>query len=522
MSTAAVAPVAVLRSEPVLEPLDDEIKVGKDILELVTGAMYVDPLSIYREYVQNAADAIDEGRAAGLYESSRPAPEVSVEIRRDTRSVTITDNGVGVPNAEFLACLTAIGGSRKRGAGFRGFRGVGRLSGLGYCQELIFRSRGQGDKKICEIHWDGRRLKEVLRDGAFAGGLVDAIRTVARRKKTVSRDARPHFFQVELRKVARVKNDVLLNESAVRDYLAQVGPVPFHPDFSLGQQIQGFLDDFKAATPFSIELNDGLGKIYRPFRDEIQITEKQADRLRSPEFFRIPGVSEGIAAAGWILHHSYFGAWSRRFGIGGIRARLGNLQIGGADFFAGQFVEPRFNQWCIGEVHVLSSSLIPNGRRDDFEFSAHYDNFLAQIAPRLINLTSMCRQQSELRQKLKTANQYVQRARHALMAMRARDAGLIVRKVSEWQCVDALKALAHTGKARALTDVERSLIGAEHARLSRDLERYIAKYARRNPFMVIGPRRRKDVEALVRVVFERIKNREKAEEFAKRVLLAFR
>ncbi len=40
----------------------ESIVVGKDILEILSSAMYVDPLTIYREYVQNAADAIDEAR----------------------------------------------------------------------------------------------------------------------------------------------------------------------------------------------------------------------------------------------------------------------------------------------------------------------------------------------------------------------------------------------------------------------------------------------------------------------------
>ncbi len=33
--------------------------VGKDILELISVSMYVDPLTLYREYIQNATDAID-------------------------------------------------------------------------------------------------------------------------------------------------------------------------------------------------------------------------------------------------------------------------------------------------------------------------------------------------------------------------------------------------------------------------------------------------------------------------------
>ena len=41
----------------------DPIIVGKDILELLSSSMYIDPMSLYREYIQNAADAIDEARS---------------------------------------------------------------------------------------------------------------------------------------------------------------------------------------------------------------------------------------------------------------------------------------------------------------------------------------------------------------------------------------------------------------------------------------------------------------------------
>src|SRR3546814_19617948 len=43
----------------------DLVVIGKDILELLSSAMYTDPLTIYREYVQNPADANEAiGRAS--------------------------------------------------------------------------------------------------------------------------------------------------------------------------------------------------------------------------------------------------------------------------------------------------------------------------------------------------------------------------------------------------------------------------------------------------------------------------
>ena len=53
-----------LRESP-WQNLASEIVIGKDILELLSSSMYVDPMTIYRKYVQNAADAIDDARNAG-------------------------------------------------------------------------------------------------------------------------------------------------------------------------------------------------------------------------------------------------------------------------------------------------------------------------------------------------------------------------------------------------------------------------------------------------------------------------
>src|SRR5947209_5978696 len=154
---AAIRPTRIKFSGPVV--------VGKDILEILSSAMYVDPLAIYREYVQNAADSLDEAVELGLYRNgSGPAIRITVDPVR--RYATIHDNGAGVPKRDFKRTLTAIGGSRKRGSSARGFRGVGRLAGLGYCQELVMRSKSPGDACVSAMHWDCKRLKELLRDPA--------------------------------------------------------------------------------------------------------------------------------------------------------------------------------------------------------------------------------------------------------------------------------------------------------------------------------------------------------------------
>ena len=125
---------------------DQPIVVGKDILEVLSNAMYVDPLAIYREYIQNAADAIDEARRTSVL-SLKETGTVEIEIDIEKRTATIRDNGTGISAAEFESRLTSFGASVKRGTNSRGFRGVGRLSGLAYCQELLFRSRSAGESR---------------------------------------------------------------------------------------------------------------------------------------------------------------------------------------------------------------------------------------------------------------------------------------------------------------------------------------------------------------------------------------
>ena len=142
-----------------------EIVIGKDLLELVSSAMYIDPMTVYREYVQNAADAVDAARATRALTSAEPG-RVDISVDPVSRTVKIRDNGCGVPFRDFGWKLAALGGSSKRGTSTRGFRGVGRLAGLAYAQELVFRSRVAGEADVSQLRWNCRQLKAALRDAS--------------------------------------------------------------------------------------------------------------------------------------------------------------------------------------------------------------------------------------------------------------------------------------------------------------------------------------------------------------------
>jgi len=381
--------------------MPSEIGIGKDVLELVSTAMYVDPLTIYREYVQNAADSIDEARADGIIGPDEPG-RVDIAIDPSGRSVTIRDNGTGVPDGEFSGRLTALGGSRKRGTSARGFRGVGRLAGLGYCQELVFRSRSGGSAKVHELRWDCRLFKKLLADHSFEGGLQELVHRVASVRELDGADIWPaRFFEVELIRLVRIGNDILMNAEAISRYLSQVAPVPFSPEFRFGREIRAQLSRHFSLGEIDIHVGGAAEPLYRPYRDDYEFGEGKRDAFTDLEFKEIEGMDGGVAAVVWLLHHGYRGALPSAEGVCGLRARMGNIQIGSHRIFSHAFPEARFASWTVGEVHVVDTKVVPNGRRDDFEPNAHYGRLVAHLSPIGDQIARMCRNSSVVRNRIK-------------------------------------------------------------------------------------------------------------------------
>lgn len=391
--------LAVASSPTKRQKLEEPAVVGKDVLELLSSAMYVDPLCIYREYIQNATDAIDDARLANLYDQCAPRIDVMLDLQQ--RSIKIRDNGIGIPPNVFARRLTALGASKKRGSRARGFRGVGRLAGLAYCQKLIFRAKAAASPRVWEIHWDCVNLKHLLRDHTYKGDLHGIMADIIEFDNTSSEGYPDHFFEVELRGVNRIKNDLLLNEASVDAYLSQVAPVPFADEFGFGGEITNFLAGHDAGETYDIYLNGRSTRIVRPFRDVFAAKQQLIDRFAEIGYFKVPGIEGELDAVGWVLHHGYYGALPERSGIRGLRLRAGNIQIGDERIFDSAFPEPRFNAWSVGEVHLISKRIVPNGRRDDIQYSAHQQNLLKHLMPLAKQITKRSRSKSAERQAIK-------------------------------------------------------------------------------------------------------------------------
>ena len=410
-------------------PEVEAVIVGRDVLELVSSAMYVDPMTIYREYIQNAADAVDAARRDGLLEVNEPG-RVLIEIDSSARNVRIRDNGTGIVRDEFVRRLSAIGASTKRNTGARGFRGVGRLAGLGYAQELVFRSRATGEALVSELRWDCRGLRSALRASNSEGDLRSVVRRVVTTGVIEPGDYPERFFEVELRGVVRLKGDRLMSPLAVADYVGQVGHVPFHPDFRFGADITAALRAIGCPMELNVRVSGVDEPVRRPHRDVFALNEKRDMAFVGLELVELPGMDGGLAGLGWVLHHDYEGAIPQAARVKGLRVRSGNIQVGDSALLEDLFPEPRFNGWSVGEIHVLDQRVVPNARRDHFEQNAHFNNLANHLLPTARKIARLCRTSSVRRKWLRQFELHRSAAQLGIAAIGQRAGSLRHRKAA--------------------------------------------------------------------------------------------
>ena len=367
------------------------VTVGPSIFSLVTSGICDDPLVIYREYIQNAVDA--------LCGQNEVEGKVDILIDPRQKKVSICDNGPGLTHQECIENLVPISNSKKCLGRDRGFRGIGRLSGLAFAESVTFSTRANAIDPITRVVW-------------LRTGLVDQTDSIQAPEQGFPSwvsvetldgfDYPEHFFKVEIDGINRHSAGVLLNLEAVRGYIAEVCPVPVAPNFPFSQKIDAMFPTQLKPYSLRISLEGEKQSIQRQYGSVIAQTGDKEDHFRDFEEVRVPSIdSQQDAAIAWIAHSSYLGAIPKANRIRGIRARLGNIQVGDERVFDHLFEEERFNRWCVGEVHILDHRIIPNGRRDYFEQNPHLRNLENHLSPIFSQIAARCRTASSNRIKEK-------------------------------------------------------------------------------------------------------------------------
>ena len=172
-------------------------KTDKHLLDQLMFSLYPEPKTIYREYIQNAADSIWEAELSGIIEKGEG--HISIDVNENKQEIKIWDNGKGLKQTEAETILKDISVSTKRDKEYTaGYFGIGKFVGAGYCQKMTFRTSSKGENSVSELIFDVAKIRQFIDDETVdlsPNQIIDKCTTF----KTIEKDdINEHFFEVIL------------------------------------------------------------------------------------------------------------------------------------------------------------------------------------------------------------------------------------------------------------------------------------------------------------------------------------
>jgi hypothetical protein len=345
--------------------------IGKTVLETLTSGMYDDARFIFREYIQNAADQIDEAVELGiLKEKSEGLIEVNIDA--PNRKITITDNATGVSQKDVLRFLGDVANSQKDTTKRKGFRGIGRLGGLGYCDKLVFETSFQGEDVKSKMALDAKLLKKIIENRKDKSDATAAMSVITVEDPPKKEEKDKHYFRVILENVL---NDNLLNLDYVTEYLSMVAPVPFASSFTFTEEIKLYLKSRNLILDeYNVEINKNT--LYKRYKNTFTEDNNSTSNLIGVDFIDIRNDEQELLAVCWYgyreLSNIVLNDTNKERGI---RIRTKNIAIGDESTCNRFFDQERTNLRFVGEIHTISNGFIPNARRDYFNENTTYLQF---------------------------------------------------------------------------------------------------------------------------------------------------
>lgn len=375
-------------------PEPDPIRVGSFFLETLTTGMYEDPFHSIREYVQNGLDAIQDAVRQEIIRTEEG--EILITIGGTTRapSLTIRDNGTGIAQADAYSTLVSLGASRKTPTRHAGFRGIGRLGGIAYCNTLRFKTKARGEPVATIVEWDCGRVRSYFAPGADPVDVRDVVRASVK-TKTVPEPEASHFTEVEMVHLVDLGVE-FVDLTKLQPYLRQVCPVEYADNFDFADQIRDTSRAYGDKLPVvrvDVKQRRERLAIHKPYKRVYPTSRRNAfSTLHHLEVV----TRKDHGWYGWIGVSNFPGEIVDDTAAG-VRFRVKNIQVGdsglieelAAELTTGG-TERRLQRWAVGEIFITSTEVVPNARRDGFEDSAAWrairNDIKEQVVKRIIKL----------------------------------------------------------------------------------------------------------------------------------------
>jgi len=348
-------------------------KIGAFVLETLTTGMYTNSLDTLREYIQNSFDSIRESERSNKL--TYGAGRIDLTIDEKSRILKLRDNGLGIPKNEVKSRLVNIGMSSKTIQHYAGFRGIGRLAGIAYCDRLIFTTQAKDENEFSRVVFNCRELRNAMSPKLKQiSELAEVINEHASVTNEKTRN-RGHFFEVLMEGINEAGQS-FLDWKIIENYLSQIAPVGLDTQsfYHAGEIIQWLKKRNIDVPTVSITINAGLMKrqVFKPYRKLTYTTaqEKHKIHLKKIRFFP-DDAGPDSPFWGWYAETNCPGTIGDER-VAGIRLRKDNIGIGMAENMTKIFAEAsesyaRLNKYFMGEIHIQDPNIIPNARRDGFE-----------------------------------------------------------------------------------------------------------------------------------------------------------
>ncbi len=339
-------------------------RIGKDQMRQYMGGLYENAMVVYREYLQNACDAVELALRENLIPNRRQA-NIAVNIDTFNRQISIKDVGIGISKDNIGASLVSVASSQKYRQNLVGRHGIGRLNAANYCDKIVYETSFAGEDIKTSLTWDVKRAREICDDDALDWTVEQIIDEVTNEVTFTPEEDDKHYCKVTL---VNVNNDSLLDVNAVKSYIEQIVSVDYSTEFKdivrtpclLKPENEEFKQRFESLWVYQITVNNvPIQKTYASEYDDKVLGGMQLFVLHDEK------TQEELAWGWYALNRRAEQLSGLPFAF--IRARHNNFQVGREDLLNGYHKNPTAASYVVGELHITHPNIHPTGTRDGIE-----------------------------------------------------------------------------------------------------------------------------------------------------------
>lgn len=350
------------------EQISFKSRAGKKLLKICMGDIYPNPMVVYREYIQNSCDSLQEAVRTGLIGEG---VQKTVSITINSNNITIHDRGIGVKMNDVVTCLIDLSFSQKSGQSI-GRYGIGRLTGAKYCDELVFETSAAGEDKKSIVRFNAKKAREIIEsdEDIECTDVVDEVTTCTRADENPDM----HYFRVTMNNVFESH---LLDKETAKNYLAETVPVGFSTSFKdyllkpAFEENPEFKELYKQVPTCNVIL-DGA-PIKKLYDSTITNSNNQEERVGKIRFFKLEN-EEKTLAWGWYAMTVTAKQFISTVPFRKIRLRQLNMAVGDLTYFDNLYKKDADSPYFIGEIYAVHPEIEPTTGREGL-----VDNFYKKL-----------------------------------------------------------------------------------------------------------------------------------------------